>query len=232
MRISTIIPAYNADRYVGAALNSVMSQTLPSDEVIVVDDGSTDGTLDVLQHYATHIRIIHLEHGGAARALNVALAAATGDALAFLDADDLWLPEKLRVQAAALSTDNELEAVFGMVQQFSSPDLDHADTPRYAVPADLLPGISKNTLLVRRSAFDRIGYFSEEYGASDFVDWYARANVLGLRSRVLPELVAMRRHHPENMGRRLRSEQQSETLQILKRSLDMRRRRSQPKAPS
>jgi glycosyltransferase involved in cell wall biosynthesis len=232
MRISTIIPAYNADRYVGATLNSVLSQTLPPDEVIVVDDGSTDGTLDVLRHYATQIRIIQLEHSGAARALNAAVAAATGDALAFIDADDLWLPEKLRIQAAAFSADEKLEAIFGMVQQFASPDLDPADAPRYAVSADLVPGISKNTLLIRRNAFDRIGYFNEEYGASDFVDWYARANVLGLRSRVLPELVAMRRHHPENMGRRLRSEQRSETLQILKRSLDMRRRRSQPKAPS
>lgn len=228
MRISTIIPAYNADRYIAAALDSVLSQTRPPDDIIVVDDGSTDGTPDVLKTYAARIRIITQENQGGPRALNVAIAAATGDTLSFLDADDLWLPEKLRVQAAVLSADHELEAVFGMIQQFVSPDLDAADTPGYIVSTEAAPGISKDTLLICRQAFDRIGPFHEKYGSSDFVDWYARAIGLGLRSRMLPDLVAMRRHHPGNMGRRMRSEQQSETLQILKRSLDMRRRRSRP----
>ena len=201
MRISTIIPAYNADRYVASAIESVLSQTRPPEEIIVVDDGSTDRTPDVLNGFASRIRIISQKNRGAAHALNVGLAAATGDALAFLDADDLWLPEKLRMQATALSADDEVEAVFGMVQQFVSPDLSAAEAQRYVVSSEPLPGISKNTLLIRRVAFDRIGGFHEEYGASDFFDWYARANVLGLRSRMLPDLVAMRRHHPENMGR-------------------------------
>ena len=231
MRISTLIPVYNAERYVAAALDSVLSQTLPPDEIIVVD-GSTDGTPDVLRNYAGQIRIICKENRGVAHALNAALDVATGDTLAFLDADDLWLPEKLRVQAAALSADDKLEAVFGMVQQFASPDLDPQDAQRYAIPAEPQPGISKTALLIRRRAFDRIGYFGEEYGSADFIDWYARANVLGLVSRMLPDLVVMRRHHPGNLGRRLRSEQQSETLEILKRSLDMRRRRLPPKQTS
>ncbi len=228
MRISTIIPAYNAGRYLAAALDSVLSQTRASDETIVVDDGSTDTTSAVLQNYSTRVRTIHQEHRGTSRALNVGIAAANGDALAFLDADDLWLPEKLQLQSTALSADDEVEAIFGMVQQFASPDLDPEQAPSYFVPAEPVPGVSRITLLLRRSTFDRIGQFDEGWGVSDFVDWYARANVLGLRSRILPNLVAMRRHHPDNTGRRLRSEQQSETLQILKRSLEMRRRRSRP----
>jgi glycosyltransferase involved in cell wall biosynthesis len=225
MRISTIIPVYNAERYVAAALDSVLSQTLPPNEIIVVDDGSTDGTPDVLRTYARQIRIIHQEHHGVARALNLAVAAATGDALAFLDADDLWLPEKIRIQTATLSANHELEAVFGMIRQFASPDLDPQEVRRYVISDDPQPGISKNTLLIRRNAFDRIGYFSEEFSATDFVDWYARASALGLRSQMLPDVVALRRHHPGNMGRRLRSTQQNETLQVLKRSLDIRRGR-------
>jgi glycosyltransferase involved in cell wall biosynthesis len=227
MRISTIIPAHNAGRYVAAAVDSVLSQTRASDEIIVVDDGSTDGTPDVLRNYMS-IRIIRQENLGAARALNVAIAVATGDALAFLDADDLWMPEKLKIQETALSANDDVEAIFGMVQQFASPDLDPERATRYLVPAEPLPGISRTALLIRRKAFDRIGYFDEEYGASDFVDWYARANLLGLRSQISSNLVAMRRHHPGNMGRRMRSEQQSETMQILKRSLDIRREKSRP----
>jgi glycosyltransferase involved in cell wall biosynthesis len=232
MRISTIMPVYNTERYVAAALDSVLSQTLPPNEIIVVDDGSTDKTPEVLRDYATRVRIMRQDNRGAAHALNVAVAAATGDALAFLDADDLWLPEKLRIQHDILSADPDLEALFGMVQQFGSPDLDPKEAQRYAVSDAPQPGISKNTLLIRRNAFDRIGHFSEEYSATDFVDWYARANMLGLRFRMLPNLLALRRHHPGNMGRRLRSTQHSETLEVLKRALDMRRGKPLPKQTS
>jgi glycosyltransferase involved in cell wall biosynthesis len=229
MRISAIMTVYNTDGYVAAALDSVLSQTRPPDEVIVVDDGSTDGTPDVLRTYDTRVRIIRQDNFGAARALNVAIAAATGDAYAFLDADDLWLPEKQQIQCTALLADNNLEAVFGGVRQFVSPDLDAEAARQYVVSSDPQPGISKNTLLIRRDAFDRIGPFQEEFSAIEFFDWYARASALGLRSRMLSDVVALRRHHQGNTGRRLRSQQHSENLQAIKRALDMRRGKSLPK---
>jgi glycosyltransferase involved in cell wall biosynthesis len=223
MRISTIMAAYNTERYVAQALDSVLAQTLPSDEIIVVDDGSTDGTPEVLRTFATRLRIIRQHNCGPARALNVAIAASVGDALAFLDVDDLWLPNKLEIQSAVLSTEPELEAVFGYMRQFASTDLDAKAVERYIVPDRPQPGLNKNTLLIRRNAFERIGRFDEELKATDFVDWYARAKALGLRWRMLPEVVALRRHHPGNTGRLQRSKQQSEMLFALKRSLDMRR---------
>jgi Glycosyltransferases involved in cell wall biogenesis len=225
MRISTIMAVYNTERYIAQALDSVLAQTLPSDEIIVVDDGSTDGTVDVLRAFATRVRIIRQQNQGPPRALNVAITASTGDTFAFLDGDDLWLPDKLQIQSAALSAEEDLEAVFGAVQQFVSPDLDPKAMREYIVPDGPQPGISKNALLIRRDAFERIGRFKEEHRASDFFDWYARANVLGLRWRMLPEVVALRRHHSGNTGRRLRSKQHDEILQSLKSSLDMRRRK-------
>jgi glycosyltransferase involved in cell wall biosynthesis len=229
MRISTIMTVYNNPRYVAQALESVLAQTLPSDEIIVVDDGSTDRTLEILQAFATKVRIIPLAHVGLCRALNVAIASSTGDTLAFLDSDDLWQPEKLQIQCAALSADKDLEAVFGAVQQFVSPELDSELKRKYVLPDGPQPGISKNALLIRRDAFQRIGLFDEESTVSDFVEWYARANVLGLRWRMLPEIVALRRQHSANTGRLLRSAQHSEILLALKRSLDLRRSMSQPK---
>jgi glycosyltransferase involved in cell wall biosynthesis len=227
MRISTIMAVYNAERYVAQALDSVLAQTLPSDEIIVVDDGSTDGTPDVLRAFATRVRIIRQQNYGPTRALNVAITASTGDAFAFLDCDDLWMPDKLRIQSAVLSTEGDLEAVFGLMRQFVSPDLDAETVRQYVVPDGPQPGISKNTLLIRRDGFERVGRFDDELIVADFVDWYARANVLGLRWRMLPQVVALRRHHPGNTGRRLRSKQRDETLLALKRSLDMRRRKLQ-----
>jgi GT2 family glycosyltransferase len=93
------------------------------------------------------------------------------------------------------------------------------------VPDGPQPGISKNALLIRRDGFERIGRFDEHLMVADFVDWYARANVLSLRWRMLPQVVALRRHHPGNTGRQMRSQQLSETLHALKRSVDMRRRK-------
>jgi glycosyltransferase involved in cell wall biosynthesis len=228
MHISTLLAVYNMERYVAQALDSVLAQTRRSDEIIIVDDGSTDRTPEVLQSYAHQVRVIRQTNTGPSRALNVALAAASGDAFAFLDCDDLWLPEKLHIQCGALLADKTLEAVFGAISHFASSDLDSETVRSYILPEGPQPGISKNTLLIRRTSFERIGRFEEEDRVTDFVDWYARANVLGLRWRMLPEVVALRRHHPGNTGRRLRSKQHNEILQALKRSLDMRRPKKRP----
>jgi glycosyltransferase involved in cell wall biosynthesis len=225
MRISTIMPVYNVERYIAAAIESVLAQTMPSDEIIVVDDGSTDGTPDVLRTFADRIRIISQRNCGPSHALNVGIAESTGDALAFLDGDDLWLPEKLLIQNAVLSRVRDLDAVFGFARQFVSPDLDPAVARECHIPDRPQPGITKNTLLIRRSAFDRIGHFDERLTACDFVDWYARASVLGLRWRMLEQVVMLRRHHSGNTGRLLRSKQHDEILLSLKNSLDLRRRK-------
>jgi glycosyltransferase involved in cell wall biosynthesis len=129
MRISVIMPAHNAERYVASALDSVLTQTLPPHEIIVVDDGSTDGTSGVLETYVPRIRLIRQRNSGPGAAINRAVALAEGDSLAFIDADDLWVPEKLEIQAAALSADADLEAVFGAIQQFVSNELDWETAP-------------------------------------------------------------------------------------------------------
>src|SRR5437870_4423186 len=134
MQVSTLMTAYNAERYVAQALDSVLMQSRGSDEIIVVDDGSTDRTPEVLRSYVNQVRVIRQHNTGPARALNVAVAAAKGDALAFLDCDDLWMPEKLRLQCAALSANKELEAVFGFIAQFASPDLGPEAARQFIVP--------------------------------------------------------------------------------------------------
>lgn len=223
MQISVVMAAFNAGRYVAEALNSVLGQTLPAHQVIVVDDGSTDRTPELLQHYADRIRVIRQENRGPARAFNAGIAEATGDALAFIDADDLWMPEKLEVQSCVLASNDDLEAVFGAIEQFVSPDVDLETAKRYAVPAGPQPGIAKTTMLVRRLAFDRIGMFDESYKTLDFVDWYARGQAMGLRCTMLAQVVARRRQHAENLGRRKRSQTHDELLDALKRSIHLRR---------
>jgi glycosyltransferase involved in cell wall biosynthesis len=109
--ISVIIPTYNYARYLRDAIDSVLAQTVAPLEIIVVDDGSTDDTPQVLAAYGEKIRAIHQSNLGVAAARNTGLAAARGECIAFLDSDDLWLPRKLELQIARLESDPSLGLV-------------------------------------------------------------------------------------------------------------------------
>ncbi len=96
--ISCIVPVYNSEAYLGQALDSILAQTLPATEIIIIDDGSTDATPMIAAKYARHVSYIRQENQGPAGARNAGLRVASGDFLAFLDADDTWCPEKLERQ--------------------------------------------------------------------------------------------------------------------------------------
>src|SRR5687767_8676919 len=106
--VSAIIPAYNCARFVRGAIESVLAQEGVETEVIVVDDCSTDDTWQILQSFGSVIRCVQLENGGPARARNRGARLATGEWLAFLDADDEWLPGKLRQQLALVDDETHL----------------------------------------------------------------------------------------------------------------------------
>jgi len=213
MKISAIMPLYNTQDYIGEAIDSILAQTCPAGEVIVVDDGSTDGADELVEQHGPAVRLLRQAHAGSAAAINRGLAAATGDTIAFLDADDLWDREKLEFQSRALAQDPGLDGVFGLVQQFAA-----GEPPRMPQP-----GVSRIGMLARRSAFERFGLFDEGLRTSDFVPWYSRAVALGLKAKMLPEIVAYRRIHGANTGVVRRNEQQQENLIGLKRALDLRR---------
>jgi glycosyltransferase involved in cell wall biosynthesis len=106
--ISVIIPAYNAADYIGRAIESVLAQTHRPDEIIIVDDGSTDETADVIKRYGAAVRYIWQKNAGPSAARNAGIRAARGEWVAFLDADDEWLPERLQLQLALLNRNRDL----------------------------------------------------------------------------------------------------------------------------
>jgi glycosyltransferase involved in cell wall biosynthesis len=108
MSISVVIPAYNAARYIGRALDSVLAQTHKPDEIIVVDDGSTDDTAGIVETYSSQVRLIRRENAGASVARNTGINAAKSEWIAFLDGDDEWLPEKLQSQSQLLGRNSQL----------------------------------------------------------------------------------------------------------------------------
>ena len=106
--VSAVIPAYNAEKYIGRAIDSVLAQSHSPDEVIVVDDGSTDGTGEVVKGYGSSVRYIRQENAGASVARNAGIEAARGEWIAFLDADDYWLKDKLKLQIEHLRRNKDL----------------------------------------------------------------------------------------------------------------------------
>lgn len=222
MKVSVVIPAYNAERYVAEAIESVLAQTRPADEIVVVDDGSTDRTPAILDRLKPRILVVRQENSGPAAALNTAISRATGDHLAFNDADDLWVPEKLARQCALMSERPAIDAVFGAVRQFTSPDWRH-EAPALEPFQQEQRGVCKAAMLIRRSSFNRIGPFDESFRIVDFVGWYGRAVLQSLRIHMLPEVLVLRRIHADNMGRAQRGAERSETLLALKHMLDIRR---------
>jgi glycosyltransferase involved in cell wall biosynthesis len=201
-RVSVIMPVRDGERYIGEAIDSILAQTRAPDQVVVVDDGSTDTTADRVMTYGDAVSLIRRRPGGIGAALNSGLDAADGSLISFLDSDDLWTARKLELQCDAMDADPALDMVFGQVEQFISPELSAEEQSQLRPPEGHQAAKMKGTILVRRSAIDRIGRFSTQLKLADFVDWYARAQELGLREQMLDEVVLRRRLHRDNLGRR------------------------------
>jgi glycosyltransferase involved in cell wall biosynthesis len=222
MRISVVLPVYNRARYVGEAIDSVLGQTRAPDELIVVDDGSTDDSIAVVERFARPgVRILRRENGGIGAARNTGLAAVTGDLVAFIDSDDVWERDKLALQVRALQDGDAVQLVFGHLVEFLSPDRAAELAGSLRVGTDPVPGLIATTLLARRTAVESIGPFDEALRVGEFVEWMSRARDLGLGRRMLPEVVARRRIHGENT---VLTRANTDYLRAIKSTLDRRRR--------
>jgi len=222
MEISVIIPVYNGERYLSQAIESVLAQTLPPLEIIVVDDGSTDASVAVAERYAKRVRIDRQENSGAASARNRGIDLARGSLLAFLDADDLWTPDKLRLQAGALEEDPGPAIVLGKVKQFISPDVAGDAGLHLRAELETMPAYLIGAMLIRKDDFKTVGMLDEGLQLGEYIEWFNRAVDLGLRHKVLDRVVLKRRIHTSNQGIYKRPHVK-DYLSIVKSALDRRR---------
>jgi glycosyltransferase involved in cell wall biosynthesis len=214
--ISCIVPCFNSRAYVAEALDSIFAQTHRPIEVIVADDGSTDGTLEAARQYSEVVLVTQPERGPAATR-NLGLRRATGELVAFLDADDLWHPDKLTRQYQCFVDDPEIQYCVSHARMFWSADLEGerdrlADHPR----SRAVPGYATTTLLARRSLFDRIGLFDEGLRFGDAVEWFIRASERNVEMKLLDEVLTYHRMHDSNLTRRLSRESREEFLGIVR----------------
>lgn len=205
-RVSVIIPAYDAAHFLGDAIESVLAQTYRDFEIIVVDDGSTDETAAITGRYGSTVRCIHQENAGVSAARNRGLALSRGQYIAFLDADDSWLPSKLEKQMAAL------EASPGSMLCHTATHIVFPDFVSRSAILDDLPGpvlhnlllwgnaVNLSTAVCDRSLFDLAGGFDPELSqCADWDLWIRFAMLTGFV--YLSEPLANYRQHESNMSR-------------------------------
>ncbi|MGZ3274260.1 MAG: glycosyltransferase family A protein [Caulobacteraceae bacterium] len=196
--VSVIVPLYNDESYLDDALHSILGQTRPPEQVIVIDDGSTDASVDVARKHLPRITLLSQANQGAAAARNLGIAAATGDVIAFLDADDLWTASSLQRRLDILDGDPEVDAVYGLVEQFISPEVDAATRERLHLPEGQTAARFAGAILVRRRVFDRIGVFDPALKVGEMIDWTARLQDSGAKVVAVEDLVMRRRIHGAN----------------------------------
>jgi glycosyltransferase involved in cell wall biosynthesis len=230
--VSVMIPVYNGETYLGEAIDSVLEQNYRPLEIIVVDDGSDDGTGEVARRYADAVRYTKQNRGGNGAARNRAVALATGDLFTFLDADDRLVPGALQRLVSTLADDPALEAVYGHVREFISPDLDAEALARLRPPIDRIAGCLPTNMLMRRETFLRVGEFPTHLRVGVTVDWSARADEMGLSTILIDDVLFERRLHADNNGIRER-DHRSHYLHVVKAALDRRRAlRGEPLSPA
>jgi glycosyltransferase involved in cell wall biosynthesis len=214
--ISVVIPVRDGEEFLAETLAAIVGQSLPPDEVIVVDDASSDRTAEIAESFGDPVRCLRkTTWGKAGAARNDGVAAARGELIALADGDDLPDPRWLELLRAAIEDQPPADLAVGHMRLFvSGEEFDEADPGR--------PGMVPPGILVRRSAFERVGPFATGYTFGEFIDWLSRARDAGIRERTIVPVVYNRRVHGGNMTIRDR-DQYGDYAIVLKKALDRRR---------
>ena len=220
--ISIVIPVFNAELYLSEAINSVLNQSNPPHEIIVINDGSTDQSLEILESYEKKIKLISRENKGVAFSVNEGIQLASQPWIGFIDADDLWMPNKLELQYRYLSENPEVQILFGQMRQFISPELPISIKDTIYCPSVPESGFIRPAMLAHQSIFKKFGLFDSNLRIGDFIDWFQKIKENGVKFECLDETVYQRRLHKNSLSSR--SGAQNEFLKILKAKLDRARK--------
>jgi len=216
---SVVIPAYNAEATIGAAIASTLAQTVPPTSIIVIDDGSADSTADVAAAASPLALVLRKSNGGPGSATTLGLSQVTTPLFATLDADDLWLPVKMERQLAALAADPGLAAVFSLGRLFRD-----GEAPSAADGSEIRLW-TRTSMVFRTAAARQIGDLVDLHGnLGELIDWLARSRELGHRHLMLEEVLALRRVRPGGLSDTGDSDRARGYLQAVRRALERRKR--------
>lgn len=197
--ISIIIPVKNGANYIKQALEAIHKQNV-NKEIIIVDDGSTDDTADIARNYDCTIITNEISQGPV-KAKNVALQFAKGDYIMFHDHDDIMAPDILYELFRELEENADVSALMAKVRDFYSPDLSEEEKTRTLIKKEPYYGLFTGAVLIRKSVFEKIGFFNESVTAGEIIDWPSKMCANHLKIKKLDFVATNRRIHSSNFGK-------------------------------
>lgn len=216
-RVSVIIVVKNGEKYLEQAIQSVVNQTVKPFEILLVDGGSADRTLEIAGSYP-EIKILIQKEKGLANARNLAIYSANCDLITFLDHDDYWPVNKLELQLEKFQKSPELQYCYGQVQLF----LEKGTELRNGFEAhhfnEELVGRTPGTLMARKSLFEEIGNFDPAYSIACDVDWFTRAADFKMKCSFISEILLYKRVHYSNLSANVKRNK-AELFRVIKESL-------------
>jgi len=196
--IGVVVRTLDSVRYVAEAIESVVTQDLRPDDIVVVDGGSTDGTLDIVASFSPLVRVVRQRRAGIGGAAEDGVQALNTDLIAFQDSDDLWSPGRLTAMVGALSSNPDWGGVMGKVEHFVSPDVADEVRQRLSIPCGPQPGVGLPSLIAHRWVFSKAGPFMEGIMAGEYLEWMDRAIRAGVVITPVDRVVLRRRVHGNN----------------------------------
>ena len=220
--VSAIVLSHDAGHFLGEALESVRTQTHQRIELIWVHNGPAGDGPSVAAEYDPDVTVAIQPNRGICAGRDAGLAVARGELIAFLDGDDTWEPRRTELMLAALAADPSLDLVLGHVEQFVDPVVPPEVAKRLSVREEVMPARMLSAMLAPRKTFDRVGPWHEDLERTDGLVWFMKARDLGMRERLLEDVVLRRRVHGANTGLQ-QGRDMGEYARTLKQRLDLRR---------
>lgn len=212
--VSVLIPCYNTGRFLPDAIESVLNQTYQDFEIIIVDDGSQDNTAEVVARYP-RVRYFPCPHRGVSAARNTAISLAHGEILAFLDADDMWTPDKLEKQVGYLASHPDCQLVFTQAANF----FEGPDGTMDVRQQQLYDAALENCIITcafRRSLFETWGVFRTDYPYGEDTQFMFRLRAAGISlEHCIPEVLYRRRVHDSNISLTHEQAKRKDVLAIM-----------------
>ncbi len=220
-QIEVIIPVFNGEKFISQAIDSVLNQTFAIKKIWVVNDGSNDRTADILDQLKLSnpkLEVLHQPNKGVSAALNSVFPHLKEEWVAFLDADDIWMEDRIQVQVESLQLNPKLELIFGQIEEFE--DFPEEYNGKFRAREGVMEGVSRLTLLCKRKLFEEFGGFDPSLKVGEFIAWFQRVREAGIPYQVIPKVLARRRIHGENMTAKV---DRNEFLQLIRRQLAKKR---------
>lgn len=226
MSISVIIPVFNGEKFIAEAIDSVLAQTYKADEIIVIDDGSSDRSAEIIMSYASQVKYIYQANSGVSAARNNAIKLAQGEYIAFLDHDDVYLPDKLENAVKQFMANRHADIIAGTWKYFiANQSLMHEATQKQLNVNAETAGILLGSYLFKHNVFTRIGLFDEKLHYAEDIDLIMRANNAGMITIKSNHLGLLYRYHDTNSTKLAKFDEENKrcTLDVLYKSILERR---------